>query len=276
MHARMVRDTREAGVVPIQAGGRQTAVFFLHGQYDDAGFYCYRLAQALGPDRPFYAVEPYRLDGTARPPAFEDIAAAHLKSVRAVQPLGPYVLGGWCNGALLAYEMARQLAADGQHVEQLLLLDSVYRRYPAWLRFGRGAIRAVGRSVGAGEDAQLEAYLRFRHAYRSARHRLAYARSAGYRRTATAGLERDDYPGIYDWTAMAYSAPRVVQAGRTTFIWSVNRPSLIHGFRVSRFRRTWRDAESDLGVQVRELPYTHWTLLSENLDSLARLLRETL
>ena len=45
-------------MVPIQTGGSETPFFFLHGQYDLGGFYCYRLAHALGPDRPFYALEP--------------------------------------------------------------------------------------------------------------------------------------------------------------------------------------------------------------------------
>src|SRR5581483_1984882 len=52
-----------------------------------------------------------------------ELAGHFIKEMRAIQPEGPYQLGGHCFGALLAYEIARQLHAAGQRVSLLALLD---------------------------------------------------------------------------------------------------------------------------------------------------------
>src|SRR5205823_11996474 len=49
----------------------------------------------------------------------------HLEAVRALQPRGPYVLGGWSFGGLVAFEMASKLRELGQEVAFLALLDTV-------------------------------------------------------------------------------------------------------------------------------------------------------
>ncbi|MFP2929327.1 thioesterase domain-containing protein, partial [Pyxidicoccus sp. 3LG] len=46
------------------------------------------------------------------------------KALRTVQPSGPYFLGGWSLGGVIAYEMARQLRASGETVALLALIDS--------------------------------------------------------------------------------------------------------------------------------------------------------
>lgn len=263
------------GVVRIQAGAAgRGPFFFLHGQYDSAGFYCYQLAESLDRDQPFYALDSFQFGDSGSPPSLEQMAAAHVASVRAVAPHGPYILGGWCAGGLLSFEMARQLTAAGERVEHLLMLDPVYLRYPAWLRFARGVVRG-GRWIGLDTHAQLRAYNNARHAYRGLRHRAAYLRSAGHRASNPAKLPRDDYPGFYDWIAMDYRA-QMPAAERVTFIWSTNRPSLIHGLRVVRFRSAWRGVEKQPGVVAHTVPYNHWTALNENLDALARLIADSL
>src|SRR5215831_125458 len=133
-----VTEQRER-VVPVQTGGSRQPFFYLHGDWTGRAFYCYPLARALGADQPFYILEPYNFDDLPAPPAFEAIAAAHLKSMRAIQPEGPYLLGGWCNGGLLAYEMALQLYEEGQKVDLLVLMDSDYpaSAYPASIRLAR-------------------------------------------------------------------------------------------------------------------------------------------
>jgi thioesterase domain-containing protein len=264
-------------VVQIQPGASETPLFFLHGQYEPGGgFYCFRLARALGLDRPFYALEPYGLEGLPVPPAFHTMAAAHVKALQTVAPDGPYILGGWCNGALLAYEMARQLQAEGRSVDQLVLLDPVCLDYPTWPRFARAAITRLGTLLRLGEDRQLASYLRWRHRYRYLRHVAACIRSRAYRRSnGFRDFVREDYPGVYDWTAMGYR-PESLYAGKITFIWSTTRPSLIHGFRVARFRRGWRRVEAASEVEIRVVPCRHWTCLNEHLDDLADGLRATL
>jgi thioesterase domain-containing protein len=52
------------------------------------------------------------------------MAALYIEEIRRVQPAGPYRLGGWSLGGVIAFEMARQLAAAGEEVALLALLDS--------------------------------------------------------------------------------------------------------------------------------------------------------
>ena len=52
-----------------------------------------------------------------------EIASKYVEVLRAHQPHGPYYLGGWCYGGMIAYEMACRLAADGEVVEQLFMFD---------------------------------------------------------------------------------------------------------------------------------------------------------
>ena len=54
----------------------------------------------------------------------EDMAAHYVTEIRALQPEGPYFLGGNCLGGTIAFEMAQQLQAQGQPVALLALLDA--------------------------------------------------------------------------------------------------------------------------------------------------------
>jgi len=83
------------------------------------------LARHLSAKQPFYALQPSGLDG--RRPLDEGIGAMaerYLAALRSVQPHGPYLLAGRCNGATVAYEMAQQLRHAGEDVPLLAALDS--------------------------------------------------------------------------------------------------------------------------------------------------------
>ncbi|MFL6291049.1 MAG: amino acid adenylation domain-containing protein [Thermoanaerobaculia bacterium] len=85
---------------------------------------CYLdLARHLAPDQPFYALQTP--DDRPHAKSVEEMAARYLAEVRRVQPQGPYRLGGWSMGGLIAFEMARQLAAEGQETELLALIDAL-------------------------------------------------------------------------------------------------------------------------------------------------------
>jgi len=83
------------------------------------------LARHMPEDQPFYALQPSGLDGR-RPldTGIEAMAERYLRAVREVQPHGPYLLAGRCNGATVAYEMAQRLRAAGEEVPLLVALDS--------------------------------------------------------------------------------------------------------------------------------------------------------
>lgn len=52
------------------------------------------------------------------------IAAMFLIELRRRQPHGPYLLGGWSAGGVVAFEAAQQLLQAGEHVEKLILIDT--------------------------------------------------------------------------------------------------------------------------------------------------------
>lgn len=82
------------------------------------------IARALPESEPVYGLEAAGLDGTSAPLArLEAMAAHYLEAVRRAQPEGPYRLGGYSAGGAIAFEMAWQLAAQGERVERLALLD---------------------------------------------------------------------------------------------------------------------------------------------------------
>jgi thioesterase domain-containing protein len=77
------------------------------------------------PDRPFYALQPPDFGEFDAPSStLEDIAARYVEEVLSVQSEGPYLLGGWSFGGLVAFEMAQQLQRARQPVGLLAVLDT--------------------------------------------------------------------------------------------------------------------------------------------------------
>ncbi len=107
-------------LVAFQTRGDRPPLFFLHGDWLGGGFYCGRLSQHLGDDQPFYVLPPW---GSQVALTLEEMAADQLVALREHTPHGPYLLGGYCIGATVAAEMARQLAAKGEEVRHLFLID---------------------------------------------------------------------------------------------------------------------------------------------------------
>jgi thioesterase domain-containing protein/acyl carrier protein len=114
-----------SSLVAIQPLGSRPAFFCFHG--DGGNVLIYRkLAQYLGPDQPFYGLQCQGLDG--RSPLLgtvEEMAALYVSEIRGVQPRGPYLLGGYCLGGTIAYEVAQQLRAAGEEVALLALFDTM-------------------------------------------------------------------------------------------------------------------------------------------------------
>ena len=135
-----------APVVQLRDGGTRPRFFFLHGDYFSGGLYCRELVRHLSPDQPFLVLPPCGTDGQPVPPGYEAMAERHLEAIRGVQPHGPYMLGGECNGGLVAYEIARRLEAQGEQVSLLMLLSASAQnvrlaRLSAWLTVVGGALR---------------------------------------------------------------------------------------------------------------------------------------
>ena len=112
-------------LVTIQDSGSRPPFFCVHGAGGNVLIYR-ELSQNLGSDQPFYGLQSQGLDG-ANPPLtkIEDMAALYKKAIRRRQPHGPYLLGGYCGGGLIAFEIAQQLRSEGEEIALLALLDTM-------------------------------------------------------------------------------------------------------------------------------------------------------
>ena len=113
---------RSAPIMKLRDGGGAAPLFFFHGDLNGGGFYCQKLARHLPGGRAVWAVHPLGIDGRPVPPSIEAMARQHAADLAAVAPDGPLVLGGYCNGGLVAWETARLLTAHGRTVERVILL----------------------------------------------------------------------------------------------------------------------------------------------------------
>ena len=111
-------------LVEIQPKGSKRPFFCVHPI--GGHVYCYTdLARHSGVDQPFYGLQSIGLRGEQEPQTqIADMAADYLKALQAVQPQGPYLLGGYSFGSLVAFEMARQLQQQGQVVDLRALFDT--------------------------------------------------------------------------------------------------------------------------------------------------------
>jgi len=83
------------------------------------------LARRLGREQPVYGLQSKGLHPDRKPTTrIEDMASEYLQELTTVQPEGPYHLGGWSMGGVIAFEMARQLTVQGKSVAPLMLIDS--------------------------------------------------------------------------------------------------------------------------------------------------------
>jgi non-ribosomal peptide synthetase component F len=128
----------------VNDAGTRTPFFYLHGDLSGGGFYSLKLSRALGADQPFYVLPPQDVRLLPAAPSIEEMATAHLAALRAVRPKGPYVIGGFCIGGLVAYEVAQQIEASGESVEMLLVIDAALEdkvlRTLRWLAGALGAL----------------------------------------------------------------------------------------------------------------------------------------
>ncbi|MDX2391909.1 amino acid adenylation domain-containing protein [Streptomyces sp. DK15] len=149
--ARLVRGdaaARTGGAVPLRAGGDRPPLFLVHPA--GGSVLCYReLTAALGPEQPVYGLAAAGLEGDGGvATSVEEMAESYLRAVREVRPEGPYRLGGWSFGGLVAYEMACRLAAAGERVELLALVDTGHPD-------GAGEPSGAAALVGFAEDLLL-------------------------------------------------------------------------------------------------------------------------
>ncbi len=114
-------DPRRRLLVPLRRAGGEAPFFCVHPI--GGHVFCYLdLVRHLGAERSVYGLQaPAVGDGPAG--GLEGLAARYLEEIRRVQGAGPYRLGGWSFGGVVAFEMARQLRAAGETVALLAVFD---------------------------------------------------------------------------------------------------------------------------------------------------------
>jgi acyl transferase domain-containing protein/acyl carrier protein len=83
------------------------------------------LARRLGEGQCFYGLQAKGVTGGEPADSIEAMASAYITAIRSVRPNGPYLLGGYSGGGVVAYEMAQRLLADGERVH-LVFLDTFH------------------------------------------------------------------------------------------------------------------------------------------------------
>ena len=139
-------------LVPVVPGSGR-ALFVVHG-LSGTVLELARLVIAMRGGPPVTVLQARGLDPASQPhDSVQAMAAHYLQAVRAAQPAGPYALAGFSFGGLVAYEMARTLAADGEEVEFLGLIDTALhpRTLPwrDWISYRRRRLAMLGREATA-------------------------------------------------------------------------------------------------------------------------------
>ncbi|MDB6056410.1 MAG: hypothetical protein JWO95_254, partial [Verrucomicrobiales bacterium] len=256
-------------IVEIKPTGSKPPVFWMHnlGGGGGGGLFTYRaLAQLLGPDQPSYGIaapaEPFN--------RIELMAAHYIDAMKTVQPNGPYMVGGYCFGGVVAFEVARQLKQQGADVGMVALVESGLHGVanqpskfsPAFaMQLANSLPVLAAELLGAPNDL----LQRFRRKASALHRRIANRRTTPITPTTTANLlhelvDMSAYPKDYrhfaqvHFEALLHYAPQPYHGKLTlfrvkqqaVFKWS---PEVI-----------WRMFASE-GVDVQIIPGTHEKIL---------------
>jgi thioesterase domain-containing protein/acyl carrier protein len=123
------RDPATSVLVPLRTSGNATPLFCFTGGGAPA-LSLRALAEAMatvGPEEhPFYAIQPRGLEERALPDRSVGAAARRgLRAIRATVPTGPFVLGGYSFGGVVAFDLACRMQAVGMRLPLLVILDTV-------------------------------------------------------------------------------------------------------------------------------------------------------
>jgi acyl carrier protein len=138
--------------VRIGSGNGKRLFHYFHGDFNKGGISVPMLVRLLDPERPLLAIAPHGFDGGPIPGSIEQMATDRLPLVLEAQPRGPYVLGGHCNGALVAFEVARMLVAAGQCVDLVVMIDPLIISVRPSVRLLLFTVDFTNRLTGVADD----------------------------------------------------------------------------------------------------------------------------
>jgi len=273
----------------VNDAGTRTPFFYLHGDLSGGGFYGLKLSRSLGPDQPFYVLAPQDIRSLPAAPSIEEMAATHLAVIRAVRPHGPYIIGGFCIGGIVAYELAQQIKASGDSVEMLLMIDSAFEDTVA--RTLQSLAEWIGWFLRWDDLAKVEQFGRWavwrdrftqwrrlniqdqvRTAWRRVRDRIVGTSNT---RPATQSISEPDVSGHHEydvvsgflWAATSYH-PRPYQGPAAVLL----SDDVIHGRR--NIAGEWRALMRE--VEVQALTGSHLECITAHVDTLAQTIENCL
>ncbi len=223
-------------LLALARGGAGRPLYLVHPV--GGGVMCYaELARRLGARRPVYALAASGLEPGEHPCAdLHAMAARYADAIEAVQPTGPYLLGGWSLGGVVAFEVARLLHDRGRGTSRLVLIDSQApgsttrmrlseaARFTRFLHDMRGEPVEPGAAAGSARGDRRRGAARMAHRARARRPTVARGHGRRGRRPALCGLQRPRrghrrvspgaVPGARDALLRAGSVPRRAAAAR--------------------------------------------------------------
>jgi thioesterase domain-containing protein len=120
-------------VVEVQVEGSKPPFFCISPSVIDVITYR-ELSRNMGEDQPFYALYSERMglwrEGKEH---LETITRRFVEEIQAIVPSGPYFIGGYSAGGIVALEIAKQLNAFGFGVGLVVLIDTFGPNYPRLL-----------------------------------------------------------------------------------------------------------------------------------------------
>jgi amino acid adenylation domain-containing protein len=112
-------------LIAIKEGGDKLPLYCVHTLGGMVGTY-YLLAKYLDDDQPVYGVfSQWENEKEKIYSSIEDTASYCAEQIMAFQPEGPYLIGGYSFGGMVAFETARQIQLRGGEVGLLALFDTL-------------------------------------------------------------------------------------------------------------------------------------------------------
>lgn len=252
-------------LVPVQPRGDRTPLFFLAGYHKPDGplLFLSHLIPHLGKDQPVFGFQPRWMEGQGDDYAsVEEIARDYLKELRTVQPAGPYLLGANCVEGTAVLEIARLLEQDGEEVKAVVLLDTERPSTRRILRkdfyFYQSKIRHKGQVLM--EIVRAKDGSRFRLISELVARKVGKSTSPETRENDRFSQQRVNY-----WRLLYRHKPKS-WGGRLTVIGNEQELSQDPDFGWTGF--------SANGVELRAVPGTHETMLTEHGREVARIMRQ--
>jgi thioesterase domain-containing protein len=111
--------------------GEGAPFFLCHGDFVTRGLWAFRLVDMLRCNRRVFLVWPHPDPKLS----IEEMAKCYLPHLLAAQPNGAFYLAGYCNGGVLAWEIAHQLESLGRKLECVVLIDTLsFNARAIWAR----------------------------------------------------------------------------------------------------------------------------------------------